>query len=228
MVPLTSIAERFTIGSHARPMQNNSGAVGGVTQASLPDASSRLPSLLAHITIAVLCCCVSPWREFRRALSVNDRAGDGDVRKFLPIRSTAQHQSATTHVAATDKVRRKSQSLAKICQQGVDILAGGDAPEKDDLAVNWQIARQMSRVPFDGYPIAWIVLVNVHGGKFAKVIQTDSRPGVNEAARRRDHEHAGQPARRPRERIRIGNLAAKVEAAEKSEDIANRCAVLAA
>jgi len=166
--------------------------------------------------------------EFRRALSFNDRPGDGDVRKFLAIRSTAQHQSATTHVAATDKVRWKSQSLAKICQQSVDVLAGGDAPEKDDLAVDWQIAREMSRVPLDGHAIAWIVLVNVHGGKFAKVIQTDSRPGVNEAARRRDHEHAGQPASRPRESIRIGNLAAKVEAAEKSEDVGNWCAVLVA
>src|SRR5262249_15462260 len=57
---------------------------------------------------------VSPRSEFWRTLAIHDRTRHGYVRKFLTIRSAAQHQSAAAHVASTDKVRRKSQALAKV------------------------------------------------------------------------------------------------------------------
>src|SRR5262249_52030458 len=78
---------------------------------------------------------ISPRREFGRAFPVHNRARDRNIRKFLKIRGAAQHQSAATHVTATDKVRRKSQPLAKVCQQHVDVFAGGDAAEKNHFAL---------------------------------------------------------------------------------------------
>ena len=78
---------------------------------------------------------VSPRREFRRSFAIYNRAGHREVRKFLAIRSATQHQSTTAHVTAADKVRRKSQSLAKVGQQDVDIFPSGDAAKENHFAL---------------------------------------------------------------------------------------------
>jgi hypothetical protein len=56
----------------------------------------------------------------------------------VTIRGAAQHQSTATHVAPTDKVRRKSQSIAKVCQQHVDVFPSGDAAKENHFALGRQ------------------------------------------------------------------------------------------
>ena len=123
---------------------------------------------------------VSPRREFRRPFAVHNRARHRKVRKFLPIRGATQHQSTTAHVATTDKVRRKSQSLAKVCQQHVDIFAGGDAAEENHFALGRQFRCQMPRVALDWHSVTRIVLMDVDLRKFTQIIETNSRSRIDQ------------------------------------------------
>src|SRR5512132_1509339 len=132
---------------------------------------------------------VSPRREFRRPLPVDDRARHREVRKFLTIRGATQHQSAATHVTATDKVRRKSQSLAKVCQQHVDVFAGGDAAEENYFALVREFLCQMPRVALDWHSVTRIVLMDVDLRKFTQVIEMNSRSRIDKTACRRDYKH---------------------------------------
>src|ERR1700730_6875615 len=104
MVPHTSITERF----HDRLT-----SACDAKQVWLLEPPPKVPLLWRHCTASA---SIAPRSEFRRAFSINDRARNCDVRKLLPIHCTAQHQSATAHIAAADELRRKSQPVAKNCQ----------------------------------------------------------------------------------------------------------------
>src|SRR5712672_1864909 len=137
----------------------------------MPQASMRtrlwryLGQMGAHRSL------VSPRREFRRPFPVHNRACHREVGKFLTIRGATQHQSTTAHVAATDKVRRKSQSLAKVGQQYVDVFAGGDAAEENHFALGRQFRCQMPRVALDWYSVTRNVLIDVDLRKFTQIIK---------------------------------------------------------
>src|SRR5437762_7374849 len=77
---------------------------------------------------------VCVWREFRWPFAVHNRARHGDVQKLLTIRGATQHQSAAAHVATANKLRRKSQPVAKIRQQHFNVFPGGYATEKNHFA----------------------------------------------------------------------------------------------
>lgn len=121
---------------------------------------------------------VSPRREFRRSFAIHNCTRHREVRKFLTIRGATQHQSTTAHVAPTDKVRRKTQSLAKVGQQHVDVFAGGDAAEKNDFALGRQFRGQMLRVALDWHSVTRIVLMDVDLRKLTQIIETNSRSGT--------------------------------------------------
>src|SRR4051794_30960684 len=59
----------------------------------------------------------------------------------LPVRANgAQHQTAARHVAESRKRGGKAQPLLKNGPEDVDVLAAGDAAEKDDLRVRLELA----------------------------------------------------------------------------------------
>jgi hypothetical protein len=164
---------------------------------------------------------VSSRSELGRAFTINNRADHRDVWKLLPIRRTTQHQSAAAHVAAADEVSRKSEPVVKNTKENIDILSCSNAAEKNDLALNGQLFRQTSRVGLNRRPITRIVLVNVNRCEFTEIIKMDVRARLDQPSGRRDDEYTGNAARRPRKGSRVGNLSAKVEAAEKSEHFRN-------
>src|SRR6266481_4299225 len=92
--------------------------------------ASRRRKLCCGGDIATLTPGIPPRSEFRRTFSVNDRARHRDVRKLLTIHGATQHQSATAHVTTPNKLRRESQSVAKIRQQNIYVFARGNAAEK--------------------------------------------------------------------------------------------------
>jgi len=134
---------------------------------------------------------VSPRGEFRRPFPVHNRARHRKVGKFLTIRDATQHQSTATHVTAADKLRRKSQSLAKVGQQHVDIFAGGDVAKEDHFALGRQCRCQMTRVALEWHSVTRIVLIDVDLRKFTQMIETNSRSGIDLAPRARRHHAAG-------------------------------------
>src|SRR5207245_9228768 len=57
-----------------------------------------------------------------------------------------EQQPAAAHVAAAHEVGGKPQPLAQDGQQRIDVLAGGDAAEQDDLAARSDAPCQPARV----------------------------------------------------------------------------------
>src|SRR5262249_44268059 len=123
------------------------------------------------------------------SFAIHDGTRDWQVRKFLMICDATQHQPAATHVTATDKVCRKSQLLAKVGQQHVDVFPCGDAAEKNHFGLGGQFRCQIPRVALDWDSVTRIVLVDVDLGKFTQSIEMNSCSRINQAACRRDYKH---------------------------------------
>jgi hypothetical protein len=70
--------------------------------------------------------------------------------------------------------------------------------------------------------------VDVNLRKFTQIIETNSRSRINQAACRRDDKHTRRSARRPRECVRVGNLSAKIEPAQKGEHVRDWRAIFSA
>jgi hypothetical protein len=64
--------------------------------------------------------------------------------------------------------------------------------------------------------------------KFAQIIEMDSRPRIDQAARGRNHKDTWHSAGRARKGVCVRNLSAKIEAAEKSEYVRDWRAIFAA
>src|SRR5437588_1354971 len=171
---------------------------------------------------------VSARSEFRRPFPIHNRACHRDVGKFLTIHRTTQHESATAHIAAADKCRRKSQPVAESCQQDFNVLAGGDAAEKNHFALCGQFGRETPRVALDRQPVARIALVNIHLCKFAQIIETNSCSRIDQAACWRNDKHTWSSARWSRKRRGVSNFSAKIEPAQKSEYVRDGRAAFAA
>jgi hypothetical protein len=77
----------------------------------------------------------------------------------------------------------------------------------------------MARVALDWHSVTRIVLMDVDLRKFTQIIKMNSRPRIDQPARRRNHKHAWCSTRRPRKCIRVCNLSAKIEPAQKGENI---------
>ena len=61
-------------------------------------------------------------------------ACDRHVLQLGPVTRASQQQAPSTHVAAPDEVRGEHEARAEDVLQQIDVLAGGDAAEQDDLA----------------------------------------------------------------------------------------------
>jgi hypothetical protein len=77
----------------------------------------------------------------------------------------------------------------------------------------------MPRIALDWHSVTRIILVDVDLCKFTQIIKANSRSRIDKTAGRRDHKHTGRSGRRPRKCIRVGNLSAKIEAAQKGEHV---------
>ena len=173
-----------------------------------------------------------------RAGAVTDAARSGAAAAGRPRRSAprtpmysssapharaAQEQPAAAHVAPAHEVGGEAQALAEGGQQRVEVLAGGDAAEQHHVAARPQrrpragarraaaaprSARCRSRCP------------PRRSGAAAR--RPPAPPAGTSPSRGRDHEHAVAPRRRPREGLRVGQLAPEVEAAEEGEHFAER------
>src|SRR6185503_1202909 len=110
--------------------------------------------------------------------------------------------------------------LAQRGQQRLDVLPGRDAPEQHDLAAGSDPPGELTGVAVEWLAIARIVTRDIDGREAPEPRQIDRLVGRAQAVGRRDDEHPGAAVRCGRERARVGQLAAKVEAAQEREDLA--------
>jgi hypothetical protein len=145
-----------------------------------------------------------------------------DIRELGAGARAAEQQPPAAHVAAADEVGGKSQTLAQHGQERIDVLAGGDAAEQDDLARGSEPPGELSYVAVERPAIARIVALDVDGREALQPRQIDGLVGRPQTVGRRDDEDARVAVRWIRERARVRQLAAEVETAQKREDLAER------
>jgi hypothetical protein len=153
------------------------------------------------------------------------RAEHRRVLQFHAVARVPQQQTATAHIAAPDERDRELQAAAEDAGQDIDVLRRGDAAQQDDVALGSDFRKQCVRAGLERTPVPGIVRVDVafrerlHRGTRHQGVGA-SQPGV-----RRDDVDAVADDRvvrlgRPREPPRVGQLAAKVQAADEAEEIA--------
>jgi hypothetical protein len=158
---------------------------------------------------------------------VTNRSGERHVRQLEACRDTAQHQAAAAHVATSDEVHGKHQSLAEDWHQQIDILARCNAAKEHDFAVRTDGFPQRPRGLFERSSVGLVPQIDVAEREGTKRIDGDWRIGRPQSGVRRDDEHTACGdrigwIRRTRESTCIRELAAKVQAADKAEDLSER------
>jgi hypothetical protein len=86
---------------------------------------------------------------------------------------------------------------------------------------------KVSGIARERLAITWIILMDIDLSEFAQIVRADFCPGVDQATRGSDDHYSTQACSRPRERICISELSAKVESAKKLEDFSDGGALAA-
>jgi hypothetical protein len=146
----------------------------------------------------------------------------------LSINRAAQHQSAATHVAATDEVSGEAQPVTKVREQNINIFSRGNAAEQNDFAPGRYFFCQTPCVALERCSITRIIFVNVDHSEFPQVIEANSLARIDQAAGWRDDKHPRGSSDRARKCICVGNFPAKIEAAQKSKHLSDCRASFAA
>ena len=158
-----------------------------------------------------------------------NRASKRNVRQFKAGHDTAQHQAAAAHVAPPDEVHWEHQPVAKNREQQVDILARCDAAEEDHFAVRTDGFPQRPGGLFERSSIGLVPEIDVAQRECTERFDGYRRVDLPQSCVRRDDENTSRDhrigwIRRTCESTCVCELPAKVEAADKAEDFAERCA----
>jgi len=164
---------------------------------------------------------------------VANRSGKRDIRQFQASHDAAEHQAAATHVATSDEMHREHQPVAKNGQQQIDVFARRNAPEQHDLAVGPDGVQQRPRAAFQRPPVDVVGQIDRRGRKGQKRLERDRRVRRAQAGVWRDDQDAAGAhrlrwIRRRSEPAGVRELAAEVEAADETEDVAELSAVAGA
>ena len=112
-------------------------------------------------------------------------------------------------------------------QENIDVFPGSDAAKQNDVAIARQNCRELPHCFLERFAVARISFININRGEFAQIGKGDCRSCIDQSPRWRDDEHAAISIGRARERVRVSDLAAKIEAAQKSEHLGDRGAAFA-
>jgi DNA end-binding protein Ku len=156
------------------------------------------------------------------------RAVEADVLELAALCDAAEHQTATAHVAATGERRGKAEPSAENLAKDAGILRCSYAAEQNGLTIVSDSRRQPLGVADEWTPVALLLEIDRHPGELSETSGGDTLFDRPEPPARGDDQRALDPVGRTREGARIGELAAKVEAAQERKDVAERCALWAA
>lgn len=132
---------------------------------------------------------------------------------------TAKQQRAAAHITAPDEFGRHAELLTGDMGQDIEILAAGNAAEKDDFATGANLGDKFSHVAEKRTPIERILLTDRHAGKTAKLRQPNGHIAREKACGRRDYQDAVRACRRAGEGPRVREFAAKIKRAQETENL---------
>ena len=163
--------------------------------------------------------------ELRRSYTVPDRSLNGNVLQFEPGGDTTEHEPAAAHIPTADKMNWKGQLSAKDRQQHVHVLAGRNASKQHDLALGSNRFAKGPRGVFQWLAVQGITDVDIGSRKSPEGVDGNERIGRTQPGIRRYDEHAVRHhgvrgIGGSRKTARIRELAAEVEPAYETEDVA--------
>lgn len=155
-----------------------------------------------------------------------NRSSHWGVFEFGASRHVPQQEAAPAHVTTSDEVDRKAEVLAEDPEQDVDVLRGGDAAEQDNRDIADRLMQRL-RTLLEREAIQLVCRVDLRGRKGPDRLGGDTGVRTAESGVRRDDvdtgaDQFGSVAGHLGESPRIGELAAKVEAADEGEQVAER------
>ena len=115
----------------------------------------------------------------------------GDVLQLFPVEGPAEKQAAAAHVAPGDEIAGEKQARPERLEQHVQVLAGGDAAQEDEVRVRPGATGQPARVVGERPGVGFDILPDVGGGEDPEVAGRDRGLRCQEAAAGGDDEHAG-------------------------------------
>jgi hypothetical protein len=150
-----------------------------------------------------------------------DRSNDRNVLELALLTHLSQEQPTSAHVSPSNEFAWKDESLAEDGHQSVRVFSGGDAAEQHHLIVILQRGDQSLDVTAQRPEIPLVGATDVHFGEGTQIVPRYARDWRNEPALRGDDERSGMRFRRPREGASVRELPAKVQPAQKTEDLAD-------
>src|ERR1700730_14376151 len=94
----------------------------------------------------------------------------GTVRELAPFPRAPQQKAAAAHVAPSHELPGKTEAIAEGLSQNVDVLAGRDAPEENDLAFRAEGGRESARLTGRRPPVSRLRRVDRDPGEAAKPV----------------------------------------------------------
>src|SRR5438067_12214652 len=153
---------------------------------------------------------------------MTDCSVDRRILELLAAPDAAQEQPSPAHVAPPDEGGRKEEPLPEDREQRIDILRRSDAAEEHDFAIRRKRAGEEPRRLEQRFAEARIGLVDRNLPEGEKLLPAHEGFRRDETRSGRDDQHARDLFRRSREPLRVGKLAAEVEAAREGEGLAER------
>src|SRR3954466_6534595 len=185
----------------------------------------RLVVLLRAVAFFGMCApgsssfrILSPRSQPRRGPAMPHRAGDRLIGQLLPGIGRSQQQATPTHVSPSHKVAGKAEALSQEVEQHVHVLTTGDAAQQNDVDIRELL--EVREITLERKTVGGVIRGDVHRTERAEVAGSDRGIGRNQSAVGGDDLDSGIAYRRPGELTSVGGLAAKVEAAEKAERLA--------
>src|SRR4051794_36904455 len=172
-------------------------------------------------------CNTRERSELRRALAVTARAENRHILELGSFARMAQQQPTAAHVATADESDWKSQAGAKDVRENIDVLRRRDAAKQHDVAVRSDLGEQRARARLERPAVRWIVRVDVSSTECLHRCARDERIRTAQAGVGGDDMDPQTDDRirgldRLREPTRVRKLAAKIQAAHETEQVAER------
>lgn len=165
--------------------------------------------------------------KFRGSFATPDRSSYGNVWQLALLGDASEQQPASAHIPSAHKVGREFETLFQMSEENSGVLLRSDTSKQDSLAMPSDCLSQDLGITFERSSIANISGINRDLGEGAKVFQRDPRVGGKDAAVWCNHQNAGNCLRRLRKCLRVDELSAEIEAAQKAEDFTKRDPFLA-
>ena len=148
-----------------------------------------------------------------------NRIENWGVGQFLACFRRAQHNPTAAHFAPAHEVGWKEQPHTKHLEQGVDVLWGCNTAEQNDITRIPELLKKQAAVTIKGSTVPPITRIDIVGCPLTQLIAGHNGIGPEQPRSGGNHECAGKTCWSCRKCPRIRELAAKVESADKTEQL---------